>query len=92
MVTVISVIGGANTTASLHVTAMAAMNLASDTTLSSSVLPETDSDVGMVSVSERESSGTGSIVSLGPEVAPHWYRRGFEDAAQTSQLSLKKEL
>ena len=37
------------------------------TTSSSSVLPETDSDVGMLSVSESESSGTGSTV-LGPGV------------------------
>ena len=44
--------------------AMAAMSLASETTSSSSVLPQTDSDVGML---ENESS-TGSTVS-GPGMA-----------------------
>ena len=41
---------------------MAAMSLASST---SSVLPGTDSDVGMLSESESESSGTRSTI-LGP--------------------------
>ena len=44
---------------SVHVTAMAVMSLASGF----SVLLETDSDIGMLSVSESESSDTGSTVS-----------------------------
>ena len=79
---------GAITTAiCLHVTAMATISLASKTTSCSSVLPKTDSDVGMLSVlSESESSGTESIVS-GPGVEQVLLRVSLLDLLRTPQRS-----
>ena len=61
---------------------MVAMSLASS---SSSVLPETDSDVGMLSVSESESSGTGNTVS-GPGVVQVSPRVSLLDRLRTAEV------